>query len=163
MKQLIVTRHAKSSWDSNAPSDFQRPLNKRGVRDTPIMAERLKERGTLPELILSSTAVRALETTDLLMATLGLKNNQLLTTDSIYEAPLPALEQAVNNLPDHISVAMIVGHNPGVSSLGSFLCSQPNLQMPTCAMACFELDITSWKDTYRDCASMLWYDYPKKR
>ena len=109
MKQLIVTRHAKSSWDSNAPSDFQRPLNKRGVRDTPIMAERLKERGTLPELVLSSTAVRALETTDLLMATLGLKNNQLLTTDSIYEAPLPALEQAVNNLPDHISAAMMLG------------------------------------------------------
>ena len=161
MKQLIVTRHAKSSWDSDVQSDFHRPLNKRGVRDTPIMAERLHTRGTLPQLVLSSTAVRALQTTDLLLSTLGLNKDQLLTTDSIYEAPLPALEQAIGTLPDHISVAMIVGHNPGVSSLGSFLCRQPNLQMPTCAMACFELDIEHWKDVYRDCASMLWYDYPK--
>jgi len=161
MKKLIVTRHAKSSWDSDAPSDFHRPLNNRGIRDTPIMAERLHLRGTLPELILSSTAVRALETTDLLIQTLSSDNIQLLTTDSIYEAPLPALEKAIGMLPDHTSVAMIVGHNPGVSLLGSFLCRQPNLQMPTCAMACFELDIEHWQDVYRDCASMLWYDYPK--
>ena len=161
MKQLIVTRHAKSSWDSDAPSDFHRPLNNRGIRNTPIMAERLINRGPLPELILSSTAVRALETSELLMTNLGLNSKQLRATDSIYEAPLSALEQAVGTLPDHISIAMLVGHNPGVSSLGSYLCRQPNLQMPTCAMACFELDIDHWKDTYRDCAKMLWYDYPK--
>jgi len=106
MKQLIVTRHAKSSWDSDASSDFYRPLNKRGIRDTPIMAERLNKHGTLPELVLSSTAVRALETTDLLMTTLGLNKDQLLTTDSIYEAPVPALEHAIATLPDHISIAM---------------------------------------------------------
>jgi len=125
------------------------------------MAERLNKHGTLPELVLSSTAVRALETTDLLMTTLGLNKDQLLTTDSIYEAPVPALEHAIATLPDHISIAMIVGHNPGVSSLGSFLCRQPSLQMPTCAMACFELEIDHWKEVYRECASMLWYDYPK--
>ena len=161
MKQLIVTRHAKSSWDSDTPSDFLRPLNKRGIRDTPIMAERLNARGSLPELILSSTAVRALETTELLMKTLSPASTQLLTTDSIYEAPLAALEKAIGSLPEHTSIAMIVGHNPGVSLLCSFLCRQPNLQMPTCAMACLELDIEKWEDVYHDCASMLWYDYPK--
>lgn len=163
MKKLIVTRHAKSSWNNDTLSDFQRPLNKRGIRDTPMMAERLSSRGPLPELILSSTAARALETTELLIPTLKITREQLLTTDTIYEAPLSALERAVCTLPDHVSVAMMVGHNPGVSSLGSFLCRQANLQMPTCAMACFELDIDHWQDLYRDCASMLWYDYPKKQ
>ncbi len=161
MKTLIITRHAKSSWNNDALSDFQRPLNKRGIQDAPVMADRLTNRGPAPELVLSSTAVRALETTDLLMSALGLDKKSLLTTDTIYEAPLSALEQAVSSLPEHITVAMMVGHNPGVSSLGNFLCSKSNLQMPTCAMACFELDIESWEDIYRDCAAMRWYDYPK--
>ena len=159
MKQLIVTRHAKSSWDADVASDFHRPLNKRGIRNAPDMAGRLKARGPHPELVLSSTAVRALETTDLLMTALDLNKDQLLTTDSIYEAPLSALEHAICTLPDHISIAMIVGHNPGVSSLGSFLCQQPGLQMPTCAMACFELDIDHWKDVYR----CLLYTSPSPR
>ena len=162
MKKLIVTRHAKSSWNHESLSDFQRPLNKRGQRDAPVMAERLHKRGPIPELILSSTATRALETTELFMPVLALDQQNLLTTDSIYEAPVSALERAVSALPDNISVAMLVGHNPGVCSLGDFLSSQSGLQMPTCAMACFELDIERWNEIYRDCASMLWYDYPKK-
>lgn len=125
------------------------------------MADRLINHGPLPELVLSSTAVRALETTELLMSTLKLGSETLLTTDTIYEAPLSALEKAVSNLPQQISIAMMVGHNPGMSSLGDFLDSQSSLQMPTCAMACFELDIDRWQDVYRDCAAMLWYDYPK--
>lgn len=124
------------------------------------MAERLRTRGPKPELILSSTALRALETSELLLVPLALKKEHLLTTDSIYEAPLSALEKAVTTLPDHISVAMLVGHNPGVSSLGDFLCSSSHLQMPTCAMACFELDVDRWHDAYRDCAVLSWYDYP---
>lgn len=161
MKQLIITRHAKSSWNNDTLSDFQRPLNKRGTRDAPMMAERLTTRGPKPQLVVSSTAVRALQTTELIMPVLAIDNTTLLTTDSIYEAPLAALEKAISTLPDNVSVAMLVGHNPGVSSLGNHLCSQANLQMPTCAMACFKLDIEKWHDTYRDCATMLWYDYPK--
>ncbi len=161
MKKLIVTRHAKSSWNNNSLSDFQRPLNNRGIKDAPVMADRLANRNLIPELVVSSTAVRALETTELLMTTLRLGTEKLITTDSIYEAPLSALEQAVCNLPDHVTLAMIVGHNPGVSSLCDHLCSNANLQMPTCAMACFDLDVNQWADVYRDCGEMLWYDYPK--
>lgn len=95
------------------------------------------------------------------MPVLGFDQKNLLTTDSIYEAPLAVLQQAVGALPDNVSVAMLVGHNPGVSSLGNFLNSQSGLQMPTCAMACFELNIEQWHEIYRDCASLLWYDYPK--
>lgn len=125
------------------------------------MADRLRNRGLSPDLVLSSTAVRALETTELLMSSLGLDKQALLTTDTIYEAPLSALQHAISKLPEQTPVAMMVGHNPGVSSLGGFLCSNSNLPMPTCAMACFELDIDRWEDLYRDCATMLWYDYPK--
>lgn len=56
---------------------------------------------------------------------------------------------------------MLVGHNPGVSSLCNFLCLQAGIEMPTCAMACFDLDIDKWDDLYKDCATLCWYDYPK--
>ncbi len=166
MKTLIVTRHAKSSWsthsNSDPNSDFQRPLNKRGIADTPVMAQRLVARGPIPDLIVSSTAARALATTELLMAELPISQNSLLTTDSIYEAPVDALIKAISSLANHINTAMLVGHNPGVSSLCNYLCVKANIQMPTCAMACLELDIDQWQDNYKDCATLSWYDYPKK-
>jgi len=163
MKTLIVTRHAKSSWDSDAASDFLRPLNKRGIRDTPDMAKRLLDRGPVPDYVLSSTAARALQTTELLMAELQLSDKLLMTTDSIYEAPVTALLKATCSLPDNVSVVMLVGHNPGVTGLCENLCAQADVQMPTCAMACLELDIENWQDVYRDCATLRWYDYPKNR
>ena len=139
-----------------------RPLNKRGIRDAPVMAKRLQQRGPAPELILSSTAYRALETAELIREEISLEHEHLLTTDSIYEAPLAALQKATSTLPDYTNVVMLVGHNPGVSNLCQFLCQQTHVQMPTCAIACFNLDIDRWQDTYRDCATLLWYDYPKK-
>ncbi len=161
MKNLIVTRHAKSNWNTDASSDFQRPLNKRGIGDAPMMAARLVERGPLPQLILTSTARRALETTELMLKDAALTEIQMLTTDSIYEAPLAALKSAIAKLPDEINTAMMVGHNPGVSTLCSYLCKAALMQMPTCAMACLKLDVDAWDEIYPDCASLHWYDYPK--
>jgi len=56
---------------------------------------------------------------------------------------------------------MLVCHNPGASSLCNHLCVDSNVQMPTCAMACLDLEVDRWQDAYRDCASLRWYDYPK--
>lgn len=126
-----------------------------------MMAQRILRRGPSPELIISSTAARAIATTELLLPELALDSDSLLTTDSIYEAPRAALEKAISTLHDQINIAMLVGHNPGVSSLCSFLCQKAALDMPTCAMACLELDIDQWQELYHDCATLVWYDYPK--
>lgn len=163
MKTLILTRHAKSSWNSEASTDFERPLNKRGMRDAPEMAKRLARRGPMPDSIVSSTATRALVTTRLMMSELSLHSRHLTTTDSIYEAPVKALLDAIGNLPNQCEVAMLVGHNPGMSNTGNYLCTKAALQMPTCAMACLELDVDKWTDVYRDCAVLRWYDYPKNQ
>ena len=162
MKTLILARHAKSSWNSDVSTDFERPLNKRGMRDAPNMAKRLLARGPIPDAIVSSTATRALVTTRLLMNGLQLHSALLETTDDIYEAPVQALLNTIGKLRDNTNSAMIVGHNPGMSATGNHLCSSAALQMPTCAMACLDLDIDSWREVYRDCAKLRWYDYPKK-
>ena len=163
MKTLILVRHAKSSWNSEASTDFERPLNARGMRDAPEMAARLAARGLVPETMVTSTAIRALVTARIMLTGLGLNSRILHTTDNIYEAPLSALLEAIGDLQDNYQTAMMVGHNPGMSAIGNYLCSEASLQMPTCAMACLELDIDNWSDVYRDCATLRWYDYPKNR
>ena len=131
------------------------------MHDAPEMAARLLSHGPIPERIVSSSATRALVTTRLLMKGLALNSQLLEITDRIYEAPVQALLDTISNLELDCHTAMIVGHNPGISGTGNYLCAKATLQMPTCAMACLDLDIDSWAEVYRDCATLRWYDYPK--
>ena len=163
MKTLILVRHAKSSWNNDAPTDFERPLNNRGMRDAPEMAARLVARGLLPDTVVSSSATRALVTARLLLNGLELNSRILHTTDSIYEAPVSALLETIGGLNDNDRTAMLIGHNPGMSSAANHLCSEAALQMPTCAMACLDLDIKKWAEIYKDCATLRFYDYPKNQ
>jgi len=59
VKTLTILRHAKSSWENESLADYERPLNKRGERDAPVMAKRIQEAGIRPSLIVASHAVRA--------------------------------------------------------------------------------------------------------
>ncbi len=162
MKTIILTRHAKSSWKTDATSDFERPLNKRGIDDAPVMAERLQTQGPLPQHIVSSTATRALQTAEMLMNNLGMDKALLTSTDDIYEAPARALIDQIKKLPADVDVAMMVGHNPGMSSTCNYLSKEADVQMSTLAMVCMELDVDDWDDIYADCGTVRWYDYPKK-
>lgn len=162
MKTLILTRHAKSSWNSDSSTDFERPLNKRGIDDAPIMATRLTAYGQLPQLVVSSNATRALQTAELLMRELAMEKTLLTTTDAIYEAPARALIDHIKQLPEHADIVMMIGHNPGMSSTCNYLSKEADVQMSTLAMVCMELEVGEWEDVYPDCAIMKWYDYPKK-
>ena len=162
MKTIILTRHAKSSWKSDAASDFERPLNKRGIGDVPVMAERLRVHGVALQLVVSSTAVRALQTAQMLMNELPLGKELLTTTDAIYEAPAREIIDQLRQLPEETNTAMMVGHNPGMSSACNYLSKEALVQMSTLAMVCLELDIDQWDDVYPDCATMRWHDYPKQ-
>ena len=71
MKELLILRHAKSSWKYQELSDHDRPLNKRGRRDAPRMGRLIRVRGLLPDLVVSSTAVRAMTTAHLASSAAG--------------------------------------------------------------------------------------------
>ena len=162
MKTIILTRHAKSSWNTDSATDFERPLNKRGFDDAPVMAKRLLEHGPLPQLVISSTAKRAHQTAELLMRELALDQKLLTTTESIYEVPARDLINQMKQLPADADIAMIIGHNPAMSSACSYLSKDADMQMSTLAMVCMELDVEDWEDIYPDCGTLRWYDYPKK-
>ena len=160
-RRLTIVRHAKSAWgDFNTP-DWERPLNERGQRDAPMMGRRLKERGDAPELIICSTALRAHATAKLLAEELGYPLARLQLEDRIYEAPVSALLDVVQDCPDEVTRVMMVGHNPGSEQFIQFLTGEPFSNFVTCAVADLDLDVPTWK-TVGPCAGKLRsYWYPK--
>lgn len=161
MKKLTLIRHAKSDWSSGAASDFERPLNRRGNKAAPLMAGRILERGSVPDLLVSSPAQRAVETVELLAQGLELVQEQIVLRHDIYEASLATLIEIVRHLPEPGRVALI-GHNPGLSELGLWLYTKAPEWLPTCAVLELELAIDDWSAVSPGCATLACYDYPKK-
>ena len=134
---LTLMRHAKSSWKNQDQTDHDRPLNGRGNRDAPDMAQRLVTRNQIPDLILCSTAQRTRETTAHLLSVFGEPAPQVLFNKSLYLASPNTLLAALHDVPDNILHAMIVAHNPGMEDLSSLLSSSYADTMPTTAIRQF--------------------------
>ena len=143
MKRLFILRHAKSSWDDASLSDFERPLNDRGLEAAPFMGRYMAEHGYLPKAIVSSPARRAKETAELIKANAGI-GGEIRFDDRIYEASPNTLRQVAAELSDDLDSALIVGHNPGIEGFIRYLSGQIE-PMPTAAVAVIDLDIDSWR------------------
>jgi len=130
-KTLYIARHAKSSWDDMTLSDFERPLNKRGERDAPFMAQLLKAKSIQADLILSSPANRAMTTAKFYHETLG---GELRFDERIYEATAMGLFYLAQEMFEKYNSVMIVGHNPGLTELNDMLCDSAIYNIPTAAV-----------------------------
>src|SRR5688572_19085866 len=113
MKTLYVLRHAKSSWNDPHLSDFDRPLNDRGERTAPFIGKLMRDRGLIPDVVISSPARRALETAKLVREAAGIEPD-ILFDERIYEASPQALRQVAAEADDLLASIMLVGHNPGI-------------------------------------------------
>jgi len=161
VKQLILFRHAKSSWDDDV-DDLDRPLAPRGERDAPRMGKRLKARHARPALILASHAVRAQQTAELVARALGIGSKQLETDKALYLASPDAILAAVAGLDDAHSCVLLVGHNPGLTELVNRLLPRLGLEnLPTSGVVAIDFAAARWKDTSRADAKLAYYDYPK--
>ncbi len=116
MRQLLLLRHAKSSWDDARLSDHARPLNARGLRAAVAMAQRMQDLGLEPEVILVSSARRTLQTHEALR---GVFDHQPLVEvlDDLYLAPWPRLLEVLRGVPETARSALLIGHNPGLHDL----------------------------------------------
>ncbi|MBF0213757.1 MAG: histidine phosphatase family protein [Magnetococcales bacterium] len=127
-RQLIIMRHAKSAWDTNAASDFDRPLAKRGLLDAPRMGQWLLDQDLIPDFIVSSPALRAKQTILEVCKVLDIKKKAVQWDARIYGAGTEELIEVLTELPKQTRIAMIVGHNPGLEMLVSYL-SRPGLAL----------------------------------
>lgn len=147
-KKLLVMRHAKSSWTEEGLSDYQRPLNNRGLRVAPRVAEFVEFQGLMPEFVISSSATRAQTTAEIFANQIGLGDDQLLFLEELYLAPAGTWLEVIKRFADDsISTLLVVGHNPGLEYLVEKLSGQWE-SLPTAAIACFELDGESWSDLF---------------
>ncbi len=161
MKTLFLIRHAKSSRDNPALADKDRPLNDRGKRDTPKMGKRLAKRDVKPDLILSSSATRALKTAQIIAKKLDYKRKNILVDDRLYAVEGDALLDVIRKLGDAVECAMLIGHNPELTELAHRLSSKIN-RMPTCAVAELTFDAKSWSRVGKDKPVNVALDYPKR-
>lgn len=162
MKTLFVIRHAKSSWDHEDLTDFERPLNKRGNRDAPIMGVVLRERGARPELIRSSAALRALSTARHLAKALEFPEDGIHVDPGMYGAGPLELVDIAAAFPDAVREAMLVGHNPTMHMLAYRLAGFDEHNLPTCGIVCIDFETDAWS-SIRDLRGRIrYYEYPKK-
>ncbi len=157
MKIITLFRHAKSSWKDTSLSDHDRPLNKRGKRDAPFMATRLKETVGVPDLLIVSSALRTQETAEALR--LEFPNAKVVTEKSLYLAPPSNYLSLKKKLNDKYNHVVFIGHNPGISSLATHWYFKP-VELTTSAFASFQFDANSWSDA-KTPDSCIAIDYPK--
>jgi len=162
-KTLFLIRHAKSSWDNFALTDFDRPLNDRGKNDAPEMAKRLIDKKINIDAFISSPAKRAKKTAKLFMKEFGRKKKEIILIPELYEASVEAFYQTILAVDNRFNSIAVFSHNPGITSFANGLTEDTQFDnMPTCSVFAVRSNIKSWRD-FRDAKKEFWFfDYPKK-
>jgi phosphohistidine phosphatase len=145
MKRLLILRHAKSSWSDSSLDDWQRPLSGRGISDAPRVGEMLRERSMLPDLIVTSDALRARTTAEAAAKSSGYER-EIFLEPSLYGATPDEIIAVLNTLPDESAgTVLVVGHNPGLEGLIHQLSGEHHT-MPTAAFVELTVPIDRWCD-----------------
>ncbi len=162
-RKIVIIRHAKSSWANPLQSDYDRPLNDRGLHDAPMMGERLLKQKVIPDLIIASTAKRAAQTAKLVAAAVGYEVGRIQWQDKLYHCISNVFVEVLATLDDAIRTVFIVAHNPGVSEFAGDVSSGLRIEeMPTCGVAGIELEADHWYDYNSADKKVFLFDYPKK-
>jgi phosphohistidine phosphatase len=141
-KRLILMRHAKSDWSDASLSDHARPLNRRGRRSAPLMADWLSDIGSIPDVILSSTSERTKETVQLMLPTWN-RDPVVSYSDALYLASPQLILKTIRSDACDATTLMAVAHNPGIAMLVSAL-AERSIEMPTAAVAVFDVLVDNW-------------------
>jgi phosphohistidine phosphatase len=144
MKTLLLLRHAKSSWSDPTQSDHDRPLNDRGKRDAPRMGQWIQQQGLAPDVVVSSTARRAVETARKVAEHCGF-GSAIDTEPELYHAHSEQYGSVLRRIDDEHQTALLVAHNPGLEEFLYDLTGASE-RMPTAALAQISLDIQRWSD-----------------
>jgi phosphohistidine phosphatase len=158
MKKLLLIRHAKATHDTGY-SDFERPLKPSGLKDATMMAERLLSAYTIPQVIVSSPALRTLSTANIFAEHLSLPKPLIIK--EIYEAGTKSLLNIIEELPDKYEFVALVGHNPAISDILYYLTGQVADMHPG-AFAVVEFENDSWRMISEYTGKLTWYSTPKE-
>lgn len=146
MKTLLIVRHGKSSWDDMNVNDMERPLKRRGQKNSREGAHLLKGSNVNIDLLLSSPAVRAFDTACIFAKVLRLDAARFEVRDSLYLPDFSTLLKTVLYADDRHRSLMIVGHEPSLSLLTNHFLQQPVEKVVTASISMLQFSTRHWKD-----------------
>ncbi len=161
MKTLYLFRHAKSSWDDSRLADEERPLTPKGIKNTLVVAEHLRNQGIRPELMISSHAVRAYETAVLIAKVLGYPKEQIRVDRKIYDGYFDRILDIIYGTPNDIGSLMIIGHNPTITQLANLLLDPGIPEMRTSAVVAIRFYTGQWESLPMSKVEKEFHVYPK--
>ncbi len=160
MPELLIMRHAKSSWDSGEEDDHARPLAPRGLKAARLMGRFLTDAGRVPALSVCSTAVRARRTLELAAETGGW-DLEVRHERRLYLTDAPTVLSVLAELDGAPDRVLLVGHEPWCSELVSMLTGGGRVRFPTGAVALIDLGDRSWAAIERGSGELKWLLTPK--
>lgn len=160
MKHLLLLRHAKSDWDAPFKDDHARPLAARGIKAAKTMGRLLATAGQLPDLVLSSSAVRARNTVELAAASGGWPC-EIVIKPELYATHAEAVVSLVRELPDDRQMVLLAGHEPTTSELAEKLIGGGRLRVPTAAMLRIDFPVNHWSEAAVGGGELIWLLQPK--
>ena len=169
MLTLSLLRHAKSSWDDDSLEDFDRPLAERGIEAAPRMAEFMKRKGLLPDLVLCSAAKRTRETLDLVLPILG-GAPEIVHERKLYLASPAVMLAKLRKVKEGIAHVLMIGHNPSHHALALDLVGKGKAaditalaeKFPTAGLAVIDFDLTRWADVKTATGKLRLFMTPKR-
>lgn len=162
MKTLYIIRHAKSDWATAGLHDIERPLAPRGLKDAPIMAQVLKDTGKMPEIMITSPALRAFTTCRIFCTTLGIDPSGIIIQPELYFGDIAIIEQFLQVAFAEADTICVFGHNPTFSELANYFAPEFGGEMPTCAIVAITFDGKAPIKPESGKGKLLWFEYPKK-
>ncbi len=163
MKRIFIVRHAKSSWEDPSLSDWERPLNKRGHRDALMMAAWCKNLDYIPEVMISSDAMRAKSTAGIFSIEFFGNDDDLILESSLYHAPAETYFEQCYGLDDNVKSVMMFGHNPGITYLANMVSGDFIDNVPTCGVLVLDMDVKKWQNADPRHCELVDFLYPKMR
>lgn len=150
MKNLVLLRHAKSSWKDPHLSDHDRPLNKRGKHDAPEMAKKYLGFFLSPQYVICSTSRRTKDTLSVFEKELGITPEQIAYERDLYLADAVSLQHEISLTEKSVDTLLVVGHNPGLTVLANILVPGITENIPTCAIIGFRINSDSWAGIFNN-------------
>lgn len=164
MKQILLLRHAKSSWANPGLTDFDRPLAGRGLNDAPAMGEFVRNIEYEPAAIFSSPAARAKQTTELFIKGADISEDIVSWHKDLYHGSMREYIALIQSASDGNDRIMLVGHNPLMENTAGMLAGSEHkiaVRMPTAALVCLECFADKWKDVTPGTCQIKWMMIPK--
>jgi len=160
LKTLLLVRHAQSQSASSYANDFQRQLNDTGIAEAKEVGNAILKEKTIPKLMISSPALRAIKTAEIIAEVINYPTQNIRNDDSLYEIDLDGFSENIQRLDDSFDTVLYIGHNPCISELSFYLTRHSVGNLSPGSIFCCEFVIDRWKDIKNYSATFKYYHKP---